>query len=342
MVKQTQALSEKVGRPLPLLLMNSYSTSQDSLKILAKYPSLNQSVPFEFLQSKIPKIDTASGRPANWPADPNLEWCPPGHGDIYLSLAESGIAKTLLEQGIKYLFVSNIDNLGATMDEKILAHFASSGAPFLMEVTRRTAADSKGGHLAKGLDGQLLLREVAQCPPSDIESFQNIEKHKFFNTNNLWLNLELIEKELSTVTLPLIVNKKTVDPKDAQSTPVVQAETAMGAAIAVFQGSQALNVPRTRFAAVKKTSDLLLVRSNLYHLDQEFRLRATQSSLPTVKLSEDYKLIRDFEERIGADLDLTECQSLFLAGDVRIKPGTKVRGNIKLENTGTEPIYLKE
>lgn len=84
--------------------------------------------------------------------------CPPGHGDIYPSLLGSGMLERLLSEGIQYLFVSNSDNLGATLDLQLLQHFASSGAPFMMEVCERTAADKKGGHLARrkadGEDGR--------------------------------------------------------------------------------------------------------------------------------------------------------------------------------------------
>lgn len=55
----------------------------------------------------------------------------------------------LLSEGIKYVFVSNSDNLGATLDLKLLNHFATSGQPFCMEVAERTASDKKGGHLCR-------------------------------------------------------------------------------------------------------------------------------------------------------------------------------------------------
>jgi len=98
----------------------------------------------------------------------------------------------LLSQGYKYMFVSNSDNLGATMDLKLLTWFAQSGKPFAMECATRTDADKKGGHLAQSSKG-LLLRESAQCPESDEKEFQNVSKHKYFNTNNLWVNLTALK-----------------------------------------------------------------------------------------------------------------------------------------------------
>ena len=99
------------------------------------------------MQNKVPKIDVKSLAPIDWPPNPSLEWCPPGHGDIYPSLLGSELLDELLNEGKNFLFVSNSDNLGATLDLRLLDFFARSGAPFLMEVTARTAADRKGGHL---------------------------------------------------------------------------------------------------------------------------------------------------------------------------------------------------
>ena len=83
----------------------------------------------------------------------------------------------LIKQGIKYLFVSNSDNLGATLDLDLLAYFAESNKGFVMEVAERTAADKKGGHLAKRKsDGRLMLRESAMCPDDDKADFENISK----------------------------------------------------------------------------------------------------------------------------------------------------------------------
>jgi UDP-N-acetylglucosamine pyrophosphorylase len=166
--------------------------------------------------------------------------------------------QTLVDQGYRYLFVSNSDNLGASLDLDILSHFASSDAPFMMEVCARTPSDKKGGHLARrASDGRLILREVAQCPEEDEGAFQNIARHRYFNTNNLWLRLDKLLELMSAqssgaLPLPLIVAQKTVDPKDDDSAKVVHLETAMGAAVQFFDGAAALVVPRTRFAPVSQ------------------------------------------------------------------------------------------
>merc|ERR1712216_646902 len=163
------------------------------------------------------------------------------------------------------MFVSNSDNLGATMCTKLLTHFATSGAPFMTEVAERTEADKKGGHLCTKVDtNTLTLRESAQCTPEDAEAFENIATHKYFNTNNLWVDLnalkDIMAKNDGAMPLALIKNKKTVDPRDPDSAKVFQLETVMGAAIESFEGSLAVMVPRTRFAPVKTCNDLLALR----------------------------------------------------------------------------------
>ncbi len=230
----------------------------------------------------VPKLDSETLLPARWPAAPELEWCPPGHGDVYTSLVGSGMLDALREHGFRYVMISNSDNLGASVDPRIAGHMVRERIPFLMEVVLGTAADRKGGHIARRLsDGQLILRETAQTPPEDEESFRDYRRWRYYNTNSLWIDLDAIAErfaEQGGLELPVIVNRKTVDPRDKSSPPVLQLESAMGAAIGSFPGASLLQVPRTRFVPVKTTDDLLLLRSDAYRLGDEFRVEA----VPTV------------------------------------------------------------
>lgn len=273
-VRQVKNLRAAAGYPVNLLLMNSFSTSEDTMAYLARYAEegFADADKVEMIQNRVPKLLTDTLEPVSYPANPELEWCPPGHGDIYPALVGSGWLDKLLANGVKYAFVSNSDNLGAQMDTRFLRWFAESGAPFVMEVTRRTEADKKGGHLAtRAADGQPLLREVAQCPEADVADFQDINKHRFFNTNNLWIRLDALRDYLAAnggvLPLPVIRNTKTVDPRNAASPKVYQLETAMGAAIQCFTGARAVCVPRSRFFPVKTCSDLLLLRSDAVVID---------------------------------------------------------------------------
>ena len=272
-VRQVQSLRERAQYPVNLLLMNSFSTSEDTMAHLAQYADFADAAKVEMLQNRVPKLVTDTLEPVEYPANPELEWCPPGHGDIYPALVGSGWLDKLLAAGVKYAFVSNSDNLGAQLDTRFLRWFAESGAPFVMEVTRRTEADKKGGHLAtRKADGQPILREVAQCPDEDVAEFQNIEKHRYFNTNNLWIRLDALKNVLDAnggvLPLPVICNSKTVDPRDVASQKVYQLETAMGAALQCFPGARAVCVPRSRFFPVKTCSDLLLLRSDAVEIDE--------------------------------------------------------------------------
>ena len=127
-----------------LLLMNSFSTHLDSLEFLQKYPQLQGDIPLDFLQHKVPKVRQNDFKPVEWPQNPKLEWCPPGHGDVYIALYSSGILERLLNEGFQYAFISNADNLGAVLDSRILGYFIEEEYPFMVEVADRTEFDRPG------------------------------------------------------------------------------------------------------------------------------------------------------------------------------------------------------
>ncbi len=343
--RQILHLRESSSPGLRFLLMNSFSTSKDTLEFLSNYPSLGIISSLEFLQSQAPKIDASSLLPVEYPDDRALEWCPPGHGDIYTSLAASRQLDCLLESGIQFAFISNSDNLGATLDTRLLAHMQRNDIPFLMEVTRRTSSDRKGGHLALSTSGNLVLRESAQCPEEDTNSFQDIDRHCYFNTNNIWVNLRELRNQLDqhegALPLPFIRNEKTVDPKQPDTAKVIQLETAMGAAIGLFTGAAAIDVPRTRFAPVKKTNDLLVLRSDVSEIREDWTLgiiAARADNPPEVQLSSDYKLINDFERLIPQAPSLIHAKKLMLSGAITIAPDTTFQGTVEV--TADQPTTL--
>lgn len=341
-VEQVLAARRGTGSPLPLIFMNSFRTRQDTLDVLAKYPDLQVGdLPLDFLQNKEPKLRADDLTPVQWEADPSLEWCPPGHGDIYTALQTSGLLQQLLDAGFKYASVSNSDNLGTVPSPVIASWFASTGAPYAAELCRRTAADRKGGHLAvRKSDGRLILRDTAQTPQEEMDYFTDEHRHPYFHTNNLWFDLEQLDAVLKerdgVMGLPLIRNEKTVDPSDKTSPKVYQIESAMGAAIEVFEGATAIVVGRDRFLPVKATSDLLLIRSDLYALDQRQALVQQVPSVPAVTLaSEPYKLIGDFEARFPQGVpSLKEAASLDVQGDWTFGQDVSVIGDAVLGAEG--------
>jgi UTP--glucose-1-phosphate uridylyltransferase len=338
--RQVLALRESSGARIPLVLMDSFYTRDDSLARLARYEDLAADVPFDFVQHKEPKLLVDGLEPAEWPRDPALEWCPPGHGDIYPALLTSGMLATLLTRGYRYAFMSNSDNLGAVLDPRILAWFAAEGLPYLAEVTERTPADRKGGHVALFKEtGGLILRETAQTPEEDMDAFTDVDRHPFFHVNNLWLDLRALDRLLrergGVLGLPMIVNEKTVDPADASSPPVYQLETAMGAAIGTFEGARAIRVPRARFVPVKRTSDLLVLRSDAYVLADGARIELAggRERPPLVELDDDrFKLLDDFEARFPAGPpSLVHTEQLTVRGDVTFGRDVQVRGDVTVE-----------
>lgn len=338
---QILAARESYDVRLPLIFMNSFRTEEDTLKYLEKYPSLEvNGIPLSFVQNQEPKLDAKDLSPIEWPSDPSLEWCPPGHGDLYTALDASGTLDRLIDAGFRYAAVSNGDNLGARPDATIAGWFASTGAPYAAELCVRTANDRKGGHLAiRKADGQLVLRDTAQTADEEMDFFTDEHRHPYFHTNNLWFDLVRLRAALdernSVLGLPLIRNEKTVDPTDPTSPKVIQVESAMGAAIEVFEGATAICVGRDRFLPVKTTNELLLLRSDVYALEANGSLLATVEAAPEVQLTSDYyKTVAAFDERIPAAPSLRNATRLKVDGDWRFAPDVIVEGDVVLPPEG--------
>ena len=339
-VGQTLAL-RRDGAPLPLLLMNSEATRYDSLEALRRYPELPAGdLAPDFLQSMIPKLSADELRPVSWPPNPALEWCPPGHGDVYGALARSGLLGALLDRRYEVAMISNSDNLGAIPDARVATHMAAEGIPFLAEVVEGTAADRKGGHIARRRsDGRLVLRETAQTPPDEESEFRDYQRWRYYNTNSIWVSLpalaEILEQAGGVLDLPLIVNRKTVDPRDTGSTPVLQLESAMGAAIETFPGARLVEVPRSRFVPVKTTDDLLLVRSDAYRIAEGLAVEPVRENgmPPYIELDRGfYGLIDDFERRFpDGPPSLARAERFVVRGDVTFGAGIAVRGEVEIE-----------
>jgi UTP--glucose-1-phosphate uridylyltransferase len=330
--RQVLALRERHGVRLPLLFMNSFRTRDDTLGALSAYEKLTDAeLPLDFLQNKEPKLRVDDLTPVTWEADPTLEWCPPGHGDLYTALHGSGLLRRMAEAGYRRVFVSNSDNLGAVPDPRVAGWFATSGAPFAIEAVRRTPSDRKGGHFARRRsDGRIVLRETAQILDEDKEAFGDLTRHRFMSTNNLWFDIEAMLAELESrdgiLGLAMIRNTKTVDPADPSSPEVIQIETAMGAAIEVFAGARTIEVDRDRFVPVKTTNDLLVLRSDCYQLDAAAVLQQVPDQVPYVDLSSDYKLLGDFERLVEVPPSLAEAHSLEVEGEWTFGPDVRVVG----------------
>ncbi|XP_063233778.1 UTP--glucose-1-phosphate uridylyltransferase isoform X2 [Bacillus rossius redtenbacheri] len=333
-MKQIEHLNKTYKVNVPLVLMNSFNTDEDTQKTIRKYEGLQVEI-YTFSQSCYPRIsrDYLLPIPKDVDVDANLEaWYPPGHGDFYQSFNNSGLLRKFIEKGYEYCFISNIDNLGATVDLRILnmlLHPEGKRPEFVMEMTDKTKADVKGGTLIKYED-KLRLLEIAQVPKEHVDDFKSVKTFKFFNTNNLWISLPAIERVLgeNTLNMEIIVNNKSL----SNGMNVIQLETAVGAAMKSFEGGLGIHVPRSRFLPVKKTSDLLLVMSNLYSMQSGSLVMSAQRMFPTtplVKLGDQhFSKVKEFLSRFEDIPDLLELDHLTVSGDVTFGRGVVLKGTV--------------
>jgi UTP--glucose-1-phosphate uridylyltransferase len=328
-VRQIEILNTKNNVDVPLILMNSFNTDSETKGIIQKYSGHDVKI-LTFNQSKFPRISKESFLPlVDHPTEsPNEYWYPPGHGDMYEALGNCGLLDQLIAEGKEYLFVSNVDNLGATVDLSILEYMIENDSEFLMEVTDKTKADIKGGTIID-YEGTVRLLEIAQVPADHVEDFKSIKKFKIFNTNNLWINLKAIKRVLDeqSLSLEIIVNNKNLE-----NEKVIQLETAVGAAIKHFKGAKGINVPRSRFLPVKSTSDLFLITSDLYSLEHGQLIinpkRLFANIIPIVKLGEHFKKVQHFLTRFPSPPKIIELDHLTVTGDVYFGKDCTLKGTV--------------
>ncbi|XP_057807294.1 UTP--glucose-1-phosphate uridylyltransferase [Salvia miltiorrhiza] len=328
-VIQIESLNKKYGCNVPLLLMNSFNTHDDTSKIVEKYAKSNIEI-HTFNQSQYPRLVVEDFKPLPSKGNTGKDaWYPPGHGDVFPSLKNSGKLDALLSKGKEYVFVANSDNLGAIVDLKILKHLINNKNEYCMEVTPKTLADVKGGTLIS-YEGKVQLLEIAQVPDEHVNEFKSIEKFKIFNTNNLWINLEAINRlvQADSLKMEIIPN-----PKEVDGIKVLQLETAAGAAIRFFDHAIGINVPRSRFLPVKATSDLLLVQSDLYTLNDGFVTRnpgRANPANPSIDLGPEFKKVSNFLGRFKSIPSIIELDSLKVTGDVWFGAGVTLKGKVTI------------
>lgn len=332
-VKQIEYLNAKYDVNVPFVLMNSFNTHDDTSRIIKKFQGYNVEI-LTFNQSRYPRISKESLMPIPRTYNSSIsEWYPPGHGDLFEALSNSGLLDKLLSQGKEILFVSNIDNLGAVVDLNILQYMIDSKSEYIMELTNKTKMDIKGGTIID-YDGRICLLEIAQVPPQHVEEFKSIEKFKYFNTNNIWLNLSAVKRvvENNELALEIIPNYKTLssDVKGNTDISIIQLETAVGSAIHYFKNALGINVPRRRFLPVKTCSDLFLIKSDLYSLQNgqlimnETRFEGT----PLIKLGNHFKKVSDFQKRIPHIPKILELDHLTMTGAITLGKNVVLKGTV--------------
>ena len=327
-LEQIEELNQKWNQKIPLLLMNSFYTHEETQAHLSGLKFSSEIIGFQ--QNKFPRLHVESLSPLTPDKWGDQAYYPPGHGDFYQCVWQQGILQRLIDAGREILFISNADNLGAVVDFVILNHMDEFNIPFLMEMTPKTSADVKGGSLYQQ-DGKLKLLEIARVPDDKVGEFCDQKKFKVFNTNNIWINLIALEKRLNQgpLELTVLVNRKNIG-----ETPVVQLETAIGSALECFEGAVGLTVSRDRFLPVKKTDDLLLVRSNLFTLNKgQLKINPQRKSqyLPKIELGEFLQNIENFQKSLPIIPDLVDLEELKIKGDVRFEGTACLKGKVHLE-----------
>ncbi|GFZ18480.1 UDP-glucose pyrophosphorylase 2 [Actinidia rufa] len=309
-VIQIESLNAKYGCNVPLLLMNSFNTHDDTQKIVEKYANSNIEI-HTFNQSQYPRSVVDNFMPLPCKGNTGKDgWYPPGHGDVFPSLK----------------IVASLTHYCRSVAE-ILNHLVQNRNEYCMEVTPKTLADVKGGTLIS-YEGKVQLLEIAQVPDENVNEFKSIEKFKIFNTNNLWVNLGAIKRlvEADALKMEIIPN-----PKEVDGVKVLQLETAAGAAIRFFDNAIGINVPRSRFLPVKATSDLLLVQSDLYTLNDGFVTRnpaRANPANPSIELGPEFKKVANFLNRFKTIPSIIELDSLKLTGDVVFGAGVTLKGKV--------------
>ncbi|WBW75557.1 UTP-glucose-1-phosphate uridylyltransferase Fyu1 [Schizosaccharomyces osmophilus] len=342
-VRQIEHLNRKYNVNVPFVLMNSFNTDEATAKLIKKYEAHKIDI-LTFNQSRYPRVHKETLLPVADSIDsPIDQWYPPGHGDVFEALSNSGVVDKLLAEGKEYLFVSNIDNLGAVVDLNILNHMVETKAEYIMELTNKTKADVKGGTLID-YDGKVRLLEIAQVPSQHVEEFKSIKKFRYFNTNNLWFHLPSVKRVVQNheLSMEIIPNNKTIKHK-GENINIVQLETAAGAAIRHFKNAHGVNVPRRRFLPVKTCSDLLLVKSDLYSINHgqlDMNPRRFGGSAPLVKLGTHFKKVADFTSHIPSIPKILELDHLTITGNVNIGRNVTLKGTVIIVASDSNTIDI--
>ena len=345
-VRQVQYLNRTYNVNVPLILMNSFNTDDDTQNIIKKYEGQNVDI-ITFNQSRYPRIYKDSLLPVPKEYESSIsDWYPPGHGDVFESLYNTGTLQSLIDRGIEYIFLSNVDNLGAIADLRILQHMVESDSEYIMELTNKTKADVKGGTIID-YEGKVRLLEIAQVPKEHVNEFKSIKKFRYFNTNNIWMSTKAVKRvvENHELEMEIIPNGKTIpgDKKGESDISIIQLETAVGAAIRHFKNAHGVNVPRRRFLPVKTCSDLLLVKSDLYtvkHGQLQMNRARFGGESPLVKLGTDFKKVSDFQKRIPSIPKILELDHLTITGAVNLGRGVQLKGTVIIVATEGSTIDI--
>ena len=344
--EQVRVLNKTYGISVPLVLMCSFNTETETKKLVATAPDLDIIC---FNQHQFPRLDKTTLLPmAESKEAPGQYWYPPGHGDIFDSMYTSGVLDQLRSRGIEMIFISNVDNLGANLSPKLLVHLNKTPSDVMIELTRKTPADVKGGTIIRykydNPTPEKVFKdlEIAQVPPQYVSEFKSLRKFSLFNTLNLWVRLPFVAESLQAgrLQLDVIQNPKTMD-----GHPVLQLETAAGSIVSCSAKVDVVEVPRIRFIPTKTCADLSLVMSSFYQWDAEsgtlkINPKRTFGSIPVISLGPAYGKLPDFHMRMPSVPAMDQLESLTVVGDVRFGANCELRGNVVIVADEGKTLFI--
>jgi UTP--glucose-1-phosphate uridylyltransferase len=168
-----------------------------------------------------------------------------GHGDFVEALQQSGLIQKFVARGGKVVMLTNLDNLGGTLDPAIIGWHLSHGAAVTAEVVDKLESD-RGG-IPVYVDDRLAILEEFRIPKSFDPATVRV-----FATNVFHFDAQVLEKFTMPWTF-FLVNKK------VEGKPVIQFERLVNEVTSALP-TRYLRVPRSgvqsRFLPVKDNEEL--------------------------------------------------------------------------------------
>jgi UTP--glucose-1-phosphate uridylyltransferase len=239
--RDVEAAAARAGGRVPFFPMTSFATHAEIARLLAGRESASS--PATCFAQLVSLRLTPEGELFRT-ADGHVSLYAPGHGDFPFALRRSGVLARFLAEGGRVLFMSNVDNLTATLDPAIVGAHLASGAAITVEVADKAPGD-KGGAPAR-VDGKVQIVESFRFP----EGFDQ-DRVPVFNTNTLLFDARALDRDFDLTWFAV--------EKEVEGRRVVQFERLVGQ-LTAFLESRFLRVerrgPDARFQPVKTPEDL--------------------------------------------------------------------------------------
>ncbi|CAN1226241.1 UTP--glucose-1-phosphate uridylyltransferase [Linum grandiflorum] len=316
LVNQIQNLNQKYGSDIPLVLINSARTHDDTSKVLEQYSTSNIDIlPVQQGQQLGESPDVLENENKLYASD---------QAAALRSLIDSGALDVLLAKGKEYVLVVSPDNSAVAVDAKILNHLITNKIVLCMEVMP-TPGYYSTNPMVNDSEGNFQLGEIAEDP-----SAHSMEKFKFISTKTLWLSLNAIKRLADTNSLKVdnVSTSEEVEDNQLPSQDFLPLSVTQ-----LFDKAVGINVPQSRFLQLNTTSDLLLVKSDLYAvIDGSLARNPFRSSPldPSIQLGPEFEKIDHFESRFQSIPSIVELDALKVTGDVWFGAGVTLKGNVSI------------